>query len=96
MFLIQYFLGHYARVLVDIDLDAPLRYQVRVERDDFAFFTPIEYERIPEFCNHCKTIGHNILSCRHLSKEDPMIFILSLKVKWILVNKNKSMFLSKM
>ncbi|KHN28041.1 hypothetical protein glysoja_007773, partial [Glycine soja] len=50
--------GHYARALVDINLHGGLRDSILVERESFAFFVNIEYEKIPEFCNFCKHIGH--------------------------------------
>jgi hypothetical protein len=58
--------GHYARILVDLDLAKDIFYEVMVEREGFAFPAAIEYEGLPEFCTHCKSIGHNINSCRWL------------------------------
>lgn len=40
-------LGHYAKVLVDVDLAGSLHEQVLVEREGFAFKVSIDYERIP-------------------------------------------------
>jgi len=37
-----------------------------VEREGFAFPVAIEYEGLPDFCTHCLSIGHNIISCRRL------------------------------
>ncbi|MCI20910.1 NBS resistance protein, partial [Trifolium medium] len=37
-----------------------------VERDDFAFKLAVVYESLPEFCSHCKTIGHHVLNCKWL------------------------------
>jgi hypothetical protein len=48
--------GHYARVLVDIDVSNDLKYEVLVERKGFAFFVEFEYENLPEFCNYCKIV----------------------------------------
>lgn len=58
---------HYARVLVDIELNCKLRDQVLVEREGFAFFVGIEYERLPLCCFFCKSIGHSLSNC----KKDP-------------------------
>lgn len=58
--------GHYARILVDLDISKDLFYEVMVEREGFAFPLSIEYENLPEFCTHCKSIGHNVNSCRWL------------------------------
>jgi len=43
-----------------------------VEREGFALPVAIEYEGLPEFCTHCKSIGHNVTSCQwlHPRKED--------------------------
>jgi hypothetical protein len=37
-------IGHYARVLVDLDLSKDIFYEVMVEREGFAFPVKIEYE----------------------------------------------------
>jgi len=58
--------GHYARILVDLDLSKKIFYEVLVEREGFAFPIAIEYEGLPEFCTHCHGIGHNINLCRQL------------------------------
>jgi hypothetical protein len=58
--------GHYARVSVDLDLSKDIFYEVMVEREGFAFSVAIEYEGLPEFCTHCKSIDHNVTSCRWL------------------------------
>jgi len=55
--------GHYARVLVDLDLSKDIFYEVMVEREGFAFPVEIEYEGLPEFCTHCKSIGHDVTYC---------------------------------
>lgn len=56
--------GHYARVLVDIDLAIELRYRVLVERKGYAFFVDLEYENLPDFCAYCKIPGHHIDICK--------------------------------
>ena len=58
--------GQFARVLVDMDVTQTLRYKVFVERKNYAFFVDLDYENIPEFCNHCRKIGHNIDYCKFL------------------------------
>jgi len=61
--------GHYARILVDIDLSKKAYDEVLVERDDFAFMVEIQYEQRPLFCHHCYSIGHNITTCRWLNPQ---------------------------
>ncbi|MCH81555.1 hypothetical protein A2U01_0002345, partial [Trifolium medium] len=64
--------GQFVRVLVDIDLLQPLRYKLLVERKGFAFFVDLDYEHIPDFCNNCKVIGHQIENCKRRNKEEEM------------------------
>jgi hypothetical protein len=52
--------GHYARVLVDMDISQMPRYQVLVERKVYAFFVDLECENLPELCSHCNMIGHYV------------------------------------
>lgn len=49
-----------------MDLSKGIFYEVIVEREGFAFPVSIEYENLPKFCTHCKSIGHNVNSCRWL------------------------------
>lgn len=56
--------GHFARVLVDIDLTQDLKFEVLVERKGYAFFVEFEYENLPDFCDYCKTVGHSVAVCR--------------------------------
>ncbi|XP_019434368.1 PREDICTED: uncharacterized protein LOC109341034 [Lupinus angustifolius] len=56
--------GHFARILVDVDLKGTLPSQILVEREGFAFFVHIEYENLHAFCSGCQVIGHLISSCR--------------------------------
>jgi hypothetical protein len=55
--------GHFARVLVDIDLTIELKYKVLVERKGFAMFVELDYEKIPDYCSICKMVGHNDGNC---------------------------------
>jgi hypothetical protein len=56
--------GHYARVLVDVDLAQDLVYKILVERKGFAFFVDVEYENLPPYCDHCNFIGHKFENCK--------------------------------
>jgi hypothetical protein len=56
--------GLYARVLVEIYLTKALRHKLLVERKGFAFYVDIEYENVPDYCTHCRTIGHHIDFCK--------------------------------
>jgi hypothetical protein len=56
--------GHYARVLVDMDLSQNLFDEILVEREGFKFNLAVVYERLPNFCCHCHAIGHDISVCK--------------------------------
>lgn len=58
--------GHFARVLVDIDVSKPLKYKVLVERVGYAFFVDFDYENIPDYCTYCKCIGHHVGICKRM------------------------------
>ncbi|KAK3221942.1 hypothetical protein Dsin_008967 [Dipteronia sinensis] len=49
--------GHYARVLMDVDMSALLLSLVLLERDEFhSFFISVEYENLLSFCSICSSI----------------------------------------
>lgn len=56
--------GHFARILVDIDLTKSFPNNIMVERTDYAFFVTIFYEKMPSFCNLCQVIGHSLDQCK--------------------------------
>jgi len=62
--------GHFARVLVDIDLTKELKYEVLVERKGYAFFVEFAYENLPEFCDYCKIVGHSVHNCTKRNIKD--------------------------
>lgn len=59
--------GHYARVLVDINLAGFLPESLWVEREKFILEIEIEYESPPCYCFTCNSIGHSRDHC----KKDP-------------------------
>ncbi|XP_019447356.1 PREDICTED: uncharacterized protein LOC109350589 [Lupinus angustifolius] len=61
--------GHFAKVMVEINLKAELPDQILVEREGFAFFVSIEYENLPDFCQRCHVIGHVVHQCRKQIKK---------------------------
>jgi hypothetical protein len=61
--------GHFARVLVDMDLKKEPLYRVLVERTGFAFFVDFEFENLPEYCHFCNNIGHNQSYCKRITAE---------------------------
>ncbi|KAK3199371.1 hypothetical protein Dsin_022786 [Dipteronia sinensis] len=64
--------GHYARVLVDVDMSALLPSSVLLERDEFhSSFISVEYENLPSFCSICSSIGHLPGSCHWIKSKVP-------------------------
>lgn len=41
-----------------------MTYKILVERVEFTLFAEVEYEKLPNFCTHCKVIGHQYNSYR--------------------------------
>ncbi|PON86016.1 Zinc knuckle CX2CX4HX4C [Trema orientale] len=56
--------GHFAQILIDIDLSQPILDSLIVEVSSDCLFVPLEYERLPDFCSSCKTISHVASACR--------------------------------
>jgi len=56
--------GHFARVLVDMDLRIEPKYRVLVEKEGFAFFVDLDYDNLPRFCTFCNCIGHSQSQCK--------------------------------
>ena len=57
--------GHYARVLIEIDITSDMHERILVERKDFDFYVDVEYEKLPSFCDSCKIIGHSFKNCKY-------------------------------
>lgn len=58
--------GHYAEILVDMDLSWHIFLEIMVEREGFAFSVEVTYEWLLDFCSYCKNNGHNIANCCRL------------------------------
>ncbi|PON72336.1 Zinc finger, CCHC-type [Parasponia andersonii] len=58
-------------LLVDIDLKNPLLVSIQVKSRDDCRFVYLSYERLPDFCYTCSSIGHIPSNCYHNKlKED--------------------------
>nr|KYP56016.1 hypothetical protein KK1_002243 [Cajanus cajan] len=55
--------GHFARVLVEINLEDYIPDQILVEREKY-FLVSLSFENLPEFCFSCGSIGHVAATCR--------------------------------
>ncbi|XP_057803376.1 uncharacterized protein LOC131018680 [Salvia miltiorrhiza] len=64
--------GHYARVLIEIDLSVPLRESLMIDEDNSSIYIEFSYESLPEFCMHCKIVGHTSDKCRKLKQREDM------------------------
>ncbi|KAL8480938.1 hypothetical protein ACS0TY_027453 [Phlomoides rotata] len=51
-------MGHFARVLVEVDLKQEREEFLLFERAGHCSFVGITYECVPDFCNFCNLIGH--------------------------------------
>ena len=56
--------GHFARLLIDVDLSKELLESLMIEREGHKFFIHIEYENLPTFCIICLAVGHSLANCR--------------------------------
>ncbi|KAF6167795.1 hypothetical protein GIB67_027573 [Kingdonia uniflora] len=61
--------GYFAKVLVDIDLAAPIPNKILVEVDDDDFWQRVELGSTSKFCSHCKIIGHSFVECRAIKEQ---------------------------
>ncbi|KAK4856799.1 hypothetical protein QYF36_021412 [Acer negundo] len=64
-------LGKFLRVRVEVKINKPLRrfLQVDVLGDGEETVMPIQYERLPIFCFHCRLIGHSLRGCPVFGKD---------------------------
>lgn len=57
--------GHFARILIDVDLNSNLRERILVEMNVIDFYVDVEYENLPPFCHSCQIIGHFFKNCKY-------------------------------
>jgi len=56
--------GHYANILIDVDLSSPLLDGLMLERNGACLFISLLYENLLEFCSTYKSVGHSNSSCQ--------------------------------
>ena len=61
--------GHYARILVNVDLSKRAYDEILVEREGYTFKVKVQYKRRPLFCHHCYATGNNVTTCKWLHQE---------------------------
>ncbi|KAF6174509.1 hypothetical protein GIB67_004703 [Kingdonia uniflora] len=57
------------KVLVDIDLAAPIPNKIMVEVNDGDFWQRVELGSTPKLCSHCNIIGHSFVECRAIKEQ---------------------------
>ncbi|XP_057791020.1 uncharacterized protein LOC131008143 [Salvia miltiorrhiza] len=61
--------GHYARVLIEMDVTNDIVYNLTVNRGSTSFEIEFVYENLPYFCGICRKVGHSADKCRKNSEE---------------------------
>ncbi|KAL8511866.1 hypothetical protein ACS0TY_018340 [Phlomoides rotata] len=56
-------MGHYARILVEIDMKTGLIEKIMYKRAGVCSFATLVFERLPEFCRNCGIVGHTTAAC---------------------------------
>ncbi|XP_057811584.1 uncharacterized protein LOC131025813 [Salvia miltiorrhiza] len=62
--------GHYVRLLVEVDFSLPLQESMQVQGDDMAYHVEFYYEKLPLYCTHCRITGHSVDKCK---KKQPRV-----------------------
>ncbi|KAK2653174.1 hypothetical protein Ddye_013030 [Dipteronia dyeriana] len=60
---LEWDLGYYAHVLIDVDVSTTLTETLMLERNGGCLFISGFYENLPDFCNSCNSIGHHASRC---------------------------------
>ncbi|XP_026396052.1 uncharacterized protein LOC113290682 [Papaver somniferum] len=63
--------GYFAAIIVDIDFSKPFPKLV-IDDEDFSEGFHLDYDFLnkPEFCDHCKSVGHTLSQCRSARYKD--------------------------
>lgn len=51
---------------MDLDLTTSLINEILVERDSYALYVGIEYEKLLDYYTYCQTIGHSVVQCNKM------------------------------
>lgn len=55
--------GHFARVLFDVDLSKDPPDSLIVKKDGYCLFTNVHYEKLPNFHNNCFVVVRSLANC---------------------------------
>ncbi|XP_057809022.1 uncharacterized protein LOC131023496 [Salvia miltiorrhiza] len=56
--------GHFARVLIEMDVTKDIIYNLTVNRGSSSFEIEFVYENLPYYCGVCRKVGHSSDNCR--------------------------------
>ncbi|XP_057771119.1 uncharacterized protein LOC130990908 [Salvia miltiorrhiza] len=56
--------GHFARVLIEVDLSTPLLEGVYIDEGTSSCYVKFSYESMPLYCSRCRITGHTVDRCR--------------------------------
>ncbi|KAK3221704.1 hypothetical protein Dsin_008729 [Dipteronia sinensis] len=60
--------GHFARMLIDVDLSKPLPDSIMIEVGEDCLFPTLYFENVPNLCSVCSSIGHSAASCHYTDR----------------------------
>lgn len=58
-----------ARVLVEVDISKKHAKEIWVGSKHFGYMQKVDFEKVSEFCSHCKMHGHGLSECFKLHPE---------------------------
>ncbi|KAH6777478.1 hypothetical protein C2S51_008790 [Perilla frutescens var. frutescens] len=56
--------GHFARILIEVDMASVLQTSVMIDRGEASFFIDLYYENVPLFCSARQVVGHATSKCQ--------------------------------
>ncbi|KAF3449045.1 hypothetical protein FNV43_RR09769 [Rhamnella rubrinervis] len=63
--------GHYARVLIDVDLAGFILEKLLLETTDDCIEVELYFESFPDFCTSCHSVGHSVAKCKSVIGKMP-------------------------
>ncbi|KAL8492497.1 hypothetical protein ACS0TY_023903 [Phlomoides rotata] len=63
-------MGHYARILVEIDMKTEIIEKIMYKRSGVCSFANLVFERLPKFCRWCGIVGHTTVACTRGRRQD--------------------------
>lgn len=64
--------GHFARILVEVDLSKDLFYTIGVEKEGKQIWINVVYENVPSFGRNCSPNGHSWKGCHQNKQAKPV------------------------